>query len=1199
MGQNSKFEDQETGDPKPIEPEITAIPTQVGPKPEGPTNTLEEPLPKEFVVPKLELLPTNELPESTQFKKMNPLIKEGQRKDRKPDRFPTPPPVEKHPEPLSTLKESPPAAAPSLPTIDQSSYELFEEISRDELGRLLRAKDPKLDRQVALKEGLRSVPTDIFLREVRLIARLHHAGIRPIYEMGKWPTGDPFYTTKPFSGKTLEELVREQTSPPQRLALLPRFLALVHTIAYAHSQKVVHLDLRSKNVLFGAFGEICVTGWSYAQRLDQKTTYIPAPLEEPAFRAPELEVGTVSEQADIYSLGGLLYYLLTGVLPVGGASLNARAPWVPKALAQITERAMHQAPEMRPSAQELAQVITQFEKERFADSYVPPPVQRAVSDLKKHWLFAGVCFALIALFSLSYLSTRSTLHSERETTKNEQEKAAKELAGVNAAKDRAEQRNATLTLLFAHDTLDRDPTYAVGLLKSLPNIKSAAPLAHLITADAQTRGFAKKLLQHKSPISRIVVSPDGEKLASASEDNTIRLWTLSTAESRVILEHDADITSLAFSPDGKVLASTSRDMSVRLASVQGDAKQKVPLAGGALDLRFSPDGSRLVVADSNGAIYLWDASCIAPGQAKPCAPSQTFKPHEGEIYAVRFSPDGQKIASAGKDRRLVISGLDGAEVVVFESFLSDVWDLAFAPDGQSIASAGKENVVRLWKMSEPKKPTLLVGHSGPVPNIVFSSDGRLLASASYDGSIRLWDLTDEKAKARVFKGHKDRVYRVAFSPDGTELASTGKDGTVRRWDLSCLSATEGSADDDSVQVGDCGPLQVLRGHQGALSDVAFVQKGALASAGKDATIRLWELTRATTPIWRGHEGDIYDIALSPDNNFLATASADKTVRLWDLSVGQSETIATTESPAVRVVFSPDGKSLAYSAKAEISLFRQDTQKSQGLSGHSEDVNALAFSPDGKYLASASSDKTVHILEASGGAPKILKGHTDAVLDVVFSPDGKSLASAGKDKTVRLWTLSGEGIEPLTGHKDVIYRIAFSPDGKHVASASKDKTIKLWDIQTRQARSFEGHEDAVSDIAFSPDGKYLASASFDKTIRLWEVETGEGKVFSGHEDKVRKVSFTSDGLYLVSASEDGTARRWDVASGLEQVFNRHKGAVFDVAVSSDGKKLLSAGRDKTVRSFSDTLPFGIAELRAFWEQATSASIDASNQLKSQP
>ena len=277
-----------------------------------------------------------------------------------------------------------------------------------------------------------------------------------------------------------------------------------------------------------------------------------------------------------------------------------------------------------------------------------------------------------------------------------------------------------------------------------------------------------------------------------------------------------------------------------------------------------------------------------------------------------------------------------------------------------------------------------------------------------------------------------------------------------------------------------------------------------------------------------------------------------------------------------IVFSPDGKLVASASRDKtVKLWDSYTGATmQTLEGHSYCVNAVVFSPDGKLVASASNDYTVRLWDSSTGATlQTLEGHSDAVNAVVFSPDGKLVASASWDKTVRLWDSStGATLETLEGHSDSVNTVVFSRDGKLVASASLDETVRLWDSSTGATmHTLEGHSDRVNAVIFSPDGKLVASTSSDKTVRLWDSSTGATlQSLEGHSDVVSAVVFSLDGKLVASSSWDNTVSLWDPSTGTTlQTLEGHSDVVDAVVFSPDGKLIASASNDTTVRLWNSS------------------------------
>ncbi|NCR19063.1 MAG: protein kinase [Microcystis aeruginosa LL13-03] len=281
---------------------------------------------------------------------------------------------------------------------------------------------------------------------------------------------------------------------------------------------------------------------------------------------------------------------------------------------------------------------------------------------------------------------------------------------------------------------------------------------------------------------------------------------------------------------------------------------------------------------------------------------------------------------------------------------------------------------------------------------------------------------------------------------------------------------------------------------------------------------------------------------------------------------------TGHSDRVRsVVYSPDGRYLASGSDGRtIKIWEVATGKElRTLTGHSYSVYSVVYSPDGRYLASGSVDKTTKIWEvATGKELRTLTGHSDWVYSVVYSPDGRYLASGSVDKTTKIWEVAtGKELRTLTGHSNWVLSVVYSPDGRYLASGSWDETIKIWEVATgKELRTLAGHSEVVRSVVYSPDGRYLASGSQDKTIKIWEVATGkELRTLAGHSDIVFSVVYSPDGRYLASGSRDNTIKIWEVATGKElRTLTGHSSSVLSVVYSPDGRYLASGSSDDTIK-----------------------------------
>ncbi|MEG4504465.1 AAA-like domain-containing protein [Microcoleus sp. F6_B4] len=580
---------------------------------------------------------------------------------------------------------------------------------------------------------------------------------------------------------------------------------------------------------------------------------------------------------------------------------------------------------------------------------------------------------------------------------------------------------------------------------------------------------------HSNSVWSVAFSPDGKTLASASSDNTIKLWNLQSQKPIATLTgHSNEVLSVAFSPDGKTLASASRDKTIKLWHLETQ-KPIATLRGHnnpVLSVAFSPDGLTLASSSSDSTIKLWNLQ-----SQKPIA---TLRGHNNPVLSVTFSPDGLTLASASSDNTIKLWHLESPKPIATLTGHSNwVNSVAFSPDGLTLASASSDNTIKLWHLQSQKPIATLTGHSSKVNSVAFSPDGLTLASSSSDKTIKLWHmkrwhLQSQKLIATL-RGHSNPVLSGAFSPDGLTLASSSSDKTIKLWHLQSPK-----------------PIATLRGHSNRVLSVAFSPDGlTLASSSFDTTIKLWHL-QSQKPIatLTGHSNEVYSVAFSPDGKTLASASDDTTIKLWHVESQKFIATLTGHSNWVwSVAFSPDGKTFASSSRdTTIKLWHVETQKPIAtLTGHSDSVWSIAFSPDGKTLASASFDNTIKLWHVETQKPiATLTSHSNEVYSVAFSPDGKTLASASFDTTIKLWHVETQkSIATLTGHSNEVLSVAFSPDGKTLASASSDKTIKLWNLETQKPiATLIGHSNSVWSVAFSPDGKTLASGSSDNTIKLW-------------------------------------------------------------------------------------------------------------------
>lgn len=623
--------------------------------------------------------------------------------------------------------------------------------------------------------------------------------------------------------------------------------------------------------------------------------------------------------------------------------------------------------------------------------------------------------------------------------------------------------------------------------QSRPAAPAAVPVKGDLFGDLLPPGAIIRLgtsrFRHGLLVTAVAFSPDGQTLASSGYDGAIRLWEAATGkEIRRFEGHVGYVESLAMSPDGRWLVSGGGDRTVR----------------------------QWKVATGKQVRLLGEHQHRHPGDAKfPLG-----------VPAVAYSPDGLLIASGGYDKTIrVWDAATGKDLWKAAAHTQQVSSLSFSSDSQVLASAcPNQPGVRLWEARTGKQRGTIGNTIGTCAR--FSPNGQTLAIASNQG-YSLWDCASSKEVPSNGR-NAGYVSSLAWSNDGSILATSVMGVGVRLWKAA-----------DGQEIRRCA------GHQTWGGSLAFSPDGRTLAGGTDRFVRRWEVSTGQEIFIpdAGHNQRINRAAISPDGRLIATAGQDATLRIWDAATGRETRCIALQSPQglACVAFSPDGRTLAGGGNDRIVRLWNvaDGKEIHQLAAHNSMVCSLAFSADGRTLASASysnDDKSIRLWDvAEGKEIRRLTGHFQRLECVAFSSDGRTLASCSysNDTQLRLWeATTGKQVRALTGHPSGARCLAFSPDGRTVISGGYDHTVRLWEASTGRPRGqLDASANNVTSVAFSPTGR-LAAAAVDRYVRIWNLADGRQVAsLEGHQGSVTSVTFSPDGRTLVSSSHDTTALIW--------------------------------------------------------------------------
>jgi WD40 repeat protein/CHAT domain-containing protein len=734
-----------------------------------------------------------------------------------------------------------------------------------------------------------------------------------------------------------------------------------------------------------------------------------------------------------------------------------------------------------------------------------------------------------------------------------------------------------------------------------------------------------ELTGHTDTVWSASFSPNGKRIVTASDDKTARLWNLSDEELTVLEGHQDSVYSASFSPDGQQIVTASMDSITLVWDSSGKLRGKLKGHKGSINsVNFSGDGRKIVTASVDGSVRVWDTSRTL---------FTKLQGHLDWVNGASFSPDGKRIVTASSDKTVRVWDLSGKQIVELVGHQDKVKSASFSPDGKLIVTASADKTARIWKSSGKQLVELKGGWSW-VLGANFSPDGKLIVTASAGYTAQVWD-TSGRLKAEL-KGHKLGVNSASFSPDGKHIVTASSDKTARVWDTSGKLLAE------------------LKGHQGWVSSASFSPDGKLIiTASNDKTARVWDTFGKLRLELKGHQSGLDSASFSPDGKRIVTTSQfDGTVRIWDTSGTQLAELDTRDSSITGASFSPDGKQILILEEdnlwvwylpdelpAQISLPEAllnvdlaTIQNPETEIKSERGFNSASFSPDGKWILTASSDSIARIWDTSGKLVTEIKRHqidgyngsfrasfsSDGqqivtvsesqpigVLDTSgkllteiknqngfpsLSPDGKVIVTTSIDST-RVWNTTGK----LLMEVGSAYRANFSSDGQLIVLFfTYDRTARVLDISGKLLAELKGYPDYFRSASFSPDGKLIIMVS-DTSVWLWDTSGQRVSNLINLPYSVRSASFTPDGKRIVTTSPNAV-RLWDTSGKLIAELTSHQNRFFDTitSLSPDGKLIFVASENGIARIW-DTSGNLVTEIKGHRGRIGNASFSADGKL----